>query len=170
MGLFDKIFSKLETAVKVTVEPNILYLPIDGEVIPLKDIGDGVFSEGILGQGCGIKPTDETVYAPLEGTVTQIADTRHAVGLISNDGVEVLIHVGMDTVDMNGDGFTVLVQNEQKVKCGQPLVKFSLSKIKSAGHPTTTAFVVTNTDEFSSVNVLAIGDTKKLTPAIRVEK
>lgn len=78
--------------------------------------------------------------------------------------------MGMDTVDMNGDGFTVLVQNEQKVKCGQPLVKFSLSKIKSAGHPTTTAFVVTNTDEFSSVNVLAIGDTKKLTPAIRVEK
>ena len=169
MGLFDKFLNKGEAAVEVATEPGMLYLPIEGEVISLAEIGDGVFSEGILGQGCGIRPTDETVYAPVTGTITQIADTKHAVGLASDDGVEVLIHVGMDTVDMNGDGFTVLVKNGQKIKCGQPMVKFSASKIKAAGHPTTTAFVVTNTDDLSSVTVLHTGSTKKLTPVIQAK-
>lgn len=170
MGLFDKLFSKGETAVEVAAEPGTLYLPIEGEVIPLIEIGDGAFSEGILGQGCGIQPADETVYAPADGTITQIADTKHAIGMESDDGIEILIHVGMDTVAMNGDGFTVLVMNGQKVKCGQPMLKFSASKIKAAGYPTTTAFVVTNTDDLSDVSVFSTGKAEKLTPVIRVEK
>lgn len=169
MGLFDKLLGK-ESAIEVTTEPNTLYLPIEGEVIELADINDGVFSAGILGQGCGIKPSEETVYAPASGTITTVAETKHAVGLMSEDGIEVLIHVGMDTVDMNGSGFTVLVKNGQKVKCGQPLLKFSADKIKAAGHPTTTAFVVTNSDDFSDISVIRIGEMTKLNSVIKVVK
>lgn len=167
MGLFDKLFGK-DKAIAVTTEKNTLYLPIEGEVIALEEIGDGVFSEGILGKGCGIKPKDETAYAPVNGVVTTVADTKHAVGIMSDDGIEVLIHVGMDTVDMNGIGFDVLVKPDQKVQCGQPVLKFSMDKINAAGHPTTTAFVVTNSDEFSSIKLLQTGDTEKLSAVIKV--
>ena len=168
MGLFDKLLGK-EQAIEVATEKNTLYLPIEGEVIPIAKIGDGVFSAEVLGKGCGIKPAEETVYAPANGTISQIAETKHAVGIMSDDGIEVLIHVGMDTVDMNGEGFTVLVKNGQKVKCGQPLLKFSMGKIKSAGHPTTTAFVVTNSDDLSTVTVLKTGAMKKLTAVLKAE-
>lgn len=170
MGLFNKLFSKeKETAIEVATEENTMYLPIEGEVIPLEKIGDGVFSEGILGPGCGINPKEETVYAPVNGTITTLADTKHAIGIMSDDGVEVLIHVGMDTVDMNGTGFVVLVSLDQKVKCGQPILKFSMDKIKAAGHPTTTAFVVTNADDFAEIKVLRTGDTGKLTAVMKAE-
>lgn len=168
MGLFDKLLSK-EKPIEVATEKNTLYLPIEGEVISLEDIADGVFSDSTLGQGCGIRPKDEKVYAPVNGVVANIADSKHAVGILSEDGVEILIHVGMDTVDMNGDGFEVLVKPNQKVKCGQPLLKFSLEKIKAAGHPATTAFVVTNSDDYSEIKVLRTGDTEKLTAVIKVE-
>lgn len=168
MGLFDKLFKK-EQAIEVTTEKNTLYLPIEGEVISLEEIGDDVFSSEVLGKGCGIKPAEETVYAPASGTISSVAETKHAVGIMTEDGVEVLIHVGMDTVDMNGEGFEVLVKPDQKVKCGQPMLKFSMSKIKAAGHPTTTAFVVTNTDDLGEVTVLKTGVLPKLTAIIRAK-
>ena len=162
MGFFDKLFKKEEPAAAVQTEPGVLYLPIQGEAIPLADIGDGVFSEGILGPGCGIRPAEETVYAPATGVITTVAQTLHAIGLQTEDGAEVLIHVGMDTVDMGGDGFEMLVKEGQKVRCGQPLLKFSQSKIQAAGHPTTTAFVVTNEDDLSEVKVLQTGAMPRL--------
>ena len=168
MGLFDKLLKKVQ-AIEVKTEKNTLYLPIEGEVIPLEEIGDGVFSAEVLGKGCGIRPTEETVYAPANGTISSVAETKHAVGILTEDGIEVLIHVGMDTVDMNGNGFEVLVKPEQKVRCGQPLLKFSMSKIKAAGHPTTTAFVVTNTDDLGEVTVLKTGSLPKLTAIIRAK-
>ena len=168
MGLFDKLLGK-EQVIEVATEKNTLYLPIEGEVIPLEEIGDGVFSAEVLGKGCGIKPSEEKVYAPANGKITTVAETKHAVGLMTDDGVEVLIHVGMDTVDMNGDGFEVLVKPDQKVKCGQPVIKFNMGKIKAAGHPTTTAFVVTNSDDLSSVTVLKTGALSKLTAVIKAE-
>ena len=168
MGLFDKLLKK-EQAIEVKTEKNTLYLPIEGEVISLEEIGDGVFSAEVLGKGCGIKPTEETVYAPANGTVSSVAGTKHAIGIMTEDGIELLIHVGMDTVDMNGSGFEVLVKPDQKVKCGQPLLKFSMSKIKAAGHPTTTAFVVTNTDDLVEVTVLKTGSLPKLTAIIRAK-
>lgn len=169
MGLFDFLKSKGDSTVAVVTEPHILYLPIEGEVIALECIDDGVFSAGILGQGCGIVPAGETVYAPANGTVINIANTKHAVGLLTDDGAEVLIHVGMDTVDMNGNGFEVLVKLNQKVKCGQPLLKFSTAKIKAAGHPSTTAFVITNSDELSQITILKTGNMGKLSAVIKAE-
>lgn len=169
MGLFDKLFKKEEPAVEVHTEPGVLYLPVEGEVIPLADIGDGVFSAGVLGGGCGIKPTGETVYAPADGVVITVAQTLHAVGIQTADGAEILIHVGMDTVEMRGDGFEMLVKEGQTIRCGQPLLKFSRSKIEAAGHPTTTAFVVTNGDELAEVRVLQTGPMKKLTAVMKAK-
>lgn len=169
MGLFDRLFKKEEPIIEVQTEPGVLYLPIEGEVISLADIGDGVFSAEILGPGCGLRPMGETVYAPADGTVTTVAETLHAVGLQTKDGAEVLIHVGMDTVEMKGVGFEVLVEEGQSVRCGQPLLKFSRDKIKAAGHPTTTAFVVTNADELSEVTLLQTGAQKLLTAVMRAK-
>ena len=169
MGLFDKLLKKKEEMISVATEHNTLYLPLEGEVIPLEEIGDGVFSAEILGKGCGIRPQEETVYAPANGTVTSIAETKHAVGIQTEDGIEVLIHVGMDTVAMNGDGFEVFVKQNQKVKCGQPLLRFSAAKIKACGYPTTTAFVVTNSDDYDAVAVIKTGNQPKLTAVLKVQ-
>ena len=172
MVLFDFMKNKKPEAapVEVKCEPGTLYLPVGGKVIPLQEINDGVFSDGVLGPGCGIIPKEETVYAPAGGTVCQVAETLHAVGVRTEDGAEVLIHVGMDTVEMNGEGFTALVKQDQKVCCGDPLMKFSMDKIKAAGHPVTTAFIVTNPDEFAEISVIHEGDAEKLSPVIRIRK
>ena len=118
---------------------------LDGEVISLKDVGDGVFSEGIVGEGMAIRPRSETLIAPVSGRITMLMeDSRHAVGMTLSNGVELLLHVGVDTVDMQGDGFTYLVKNGDVVKAGTPLLTFSKEKIKAAGHPDVTVCVVTN--------------------------
>lgn len=128
-----------------------LHAPITGKYIPLEEIPDKVFSQGFLGQGCGIEPEDSTVYSPVDGEIVQVAETKHAVGIQSSEGVEVLIHVGMDTVEMKGDGFTTKVKFGDKVKIGDPLLVFDVEKIKAAGHPLTTAFVITNSDDFTEI-------------------
>lgn len=118
---------------------------LDGEVISLKEIGDGVFSEGMVGDGLAIKPSNETVCAPVSGKVTVLMDdSKHAVGMTLSNGVEILIHVGIDTVSMKGEGFRYLVKVGDVVKAGTPLLKFSKAAIKKAGHPDTAVFVVTN--------------------------
>lgn len=119
--------------------------PVSGKVIAIEDINDGVFSSKALGDGIGIIPTDETVVAPCAAKVTTlIDDSKHAVGLQLGNGVELLIHVGLDTVDMKGDGFEYLVGLDDVVKAGTPLIKFNRDKIKAAGHPDTVVFVVTD--------------------------
>lgn len=118
---------------------------LDGEVIPLKEIGDGVFSEGMVGPGPAIKPSNETVCAPVSGKISVLMDdSRHAVGMTLSNGVDILIHVGIDTVSMGGEGFSYLVKVGDVVKAGTPLLKFSRAAIKKAGHPDTAVFVITN--------------------------
>lgn len=148
MGLFSKIFKREDVAPQIATEKGALYAPITGNYIPLEQIPDAVFSQGILGQGCGVEPEEGIVVAPVNGTVTQVAETKHAIGITTEEGAELLIHIGMDTVEMSGDGFSVRVKEGDKVSCGQTLVIFDMDKIKAAGHPATTAFVVTNSDEF----------------------
>ncbi len=133
-----------ETEVNLVSE-NEFKAYLDGEVISLKEIGDGVFSEGMVGDGLAIKPANETVCAPVSGKVTVLMqDSKHAVGMTLSNGVEILIHVGIDTVSMQGDGFEYLCKVGDVVKAGTPLLKFSKAKIKAAGHPDTAVFVVTN--------------------------
>ena len=118
--------------------------PLSGRVIPMEEIPDQVFSQGILGEGVGIEPTGNVVVAPADATVCSvIEDSRHAVGLTLDNGAELLIHVGIDTVSMNGDGFQLHVKEGDRVHLGDKLITFDPEKIKAAGHPTTTAFLVT---------------------------
>ena len=167
MGFFDKLFGgKAESAAKFSGQPMTVMSPIDGKVIPLEQLPDETFASAILGPGCGIEPTGDTVYAPFDGTVTQIATTLHAVGMTSSEGTELLIHVGMDTVDMKGQGFTALVKEGQKITAGTPLLKVDLDAIRAAGHPTATAIIVT--DGADDVKMLAEGDVAPGTPLFKV--
>lgn len=118
--------------------------PVNGGVIPAKDIPDPVFAGESMGPSLGIQPDGNTVYAPFDGKVMMVFPTGHAVGLSNDQGMEVLIHVGVDTVNMNGDGFTTLVKQDEAVKKGQPLLRFDRKKIAEAGHPDTVIVVVTN--------------------------
>lgn len=118
---------------------------LKGKVIPLKEVGDGVFSEGVMGEGLAIIPENDVLYAPSDATVTVLMeDSRHACGLTLDNGVELLLHIGIDTVEMQGDGFEYLVEEGQKVKTGTPLIRFDRQKIKDAGHPEVTVCVVTD--------------------------
>ena len=117
---------------------------LDGKVISLKEVGDGVFSEGIMGDGLAILPESETLCAPADAKVTVLMeDSRHACGLTLDNGMEVLLHIGIDTVDMQGDGFEYLVKEGEDVMTGTPLIRFSKEKIKAAGHPDVTVCIIT---------------------------
>lgn len=155
MGLFD--FLKKNAAPQ---DRGILLQPIDGEIIPLADINDGVFSEGILGNGCGLIPSAEAVYAPISGVIGTVAETKHAVG-IEGDCIEMLIHVGLETVSMKGEGFDVKVQEGQKVKAGDLLMTFSLDAInKAEGVSTVSAILVNNSDDLPKFELLHTGPGK----------
>ena len=167
MGFFDKLFGgKHETAAKFSGQKMTVMAPLDGEVLPLEKVPDETFASGILGPGCGIEPSGDTVYSPFDGTVTQVASTLHAVGLMSDDGIEVLIHVGMDTVEMKGQGFTAHVKEGQKITAGVPLLTFDTAAIRAAGHPTATVIVVTNGDDVPAMKVIAEGTVAAGTPLL----
>lgn len=147
----------------------IICAPVSGKVICREDIPDETFASGIMGEGVGIKPEEEIIVAPFDGEITSVVDTGHAVGLTSSDGVELLIHVGVDTVKMQGDGFHVFVTEGQKVKTGEKLLKFDRDKIRKAGYSDTTAVLVTNSDDYSSVKTVA-ENVKQKDTVIIIEK
>jgi PTS system N-acetylglucosamine-specific IIC component len=118
--------------------------PVEGRVVPLSDVPDPTFGQGVMGPGVAIEPSGDTVVAPADATVGATFDTSHAVALVLEDGTELLIHVGIDTVQMKGDGFRTLVQKGQKVSVGTPLLRFDRTKIRAAGHPTITPVVILN--------------------------
>ena len=124
--------------------------PVKGNVIAREAIPDDTFASGVLGDGVGIEPEDELVVAPFDGTTSSVAESQHAVGIESN-GMEMLIHVGVDTVNMQGDGFTCLVKEGDAVKAGQPLIRFDRAKIKAAGYSDTVAVLLTNSDDLEGV-------------------
>lgn len=136
-----------------------LVSPLAGSVIPLSEVDDAVFSAGILGEGVAIRPTDGKVLAPIAGVVTALLDSKHAVGIRGDDGVEVLVHVGLDTVQLEGTPFTAHVAVDDRVVAGQLLIEADLAAITAAGYDTTTPVLVTNSADFS-VAVLATGSVK----------
>ena len=144
---------------------------LTGKVIPLDDVPDDVFSQHIMGDGVAIEPENDTVVAPADAKVGVVmADSGHACGLIFANEMELLIHVGVDTVDMNGDGFELLVKEGDKVKQGQPLIRFDKEKIKAAGHPYVTVFIVTEEGQAKNIQYLTGMEAEAgKTPVIKFE-
>ena len=141
----------------VAVEAKEIESPLTGTIIPLNEVHDEVFASEMMGKGCAIIPEEGKVYAPFDGKVVGLLDSHHAVGMESTDGVEVLIHVGMDTVKLNGRCFTIHVEEGEQVKKGQLLLEFDIPGIKEAGYEVTTPVIITNSDEFHDVQMKAEG-------------
>lgn len=125
--------------------------PLTGKVLPLSEVADQVFSSGAMGKGIAIEPEKGELLAPADGEITTIFPTGHAVGLTTTDGIEILMHIGMDTVELNGAGFETFVKQGDQVKAGDLLVKFDIDAIRAAGYSTVTPIVITNTDQFTDV-------------------
>ncbi len=137
----------------VEMDGEIIVSPMDGEIVPLGEVNDEVFSSKMMGDGVAILPADGKVYAPVTGEVTVMMDSNHAVGLISEQGAEILIHVGLDTVELEGEGFTAHIQKGDQVKAGDLLIEADLDVIKSHDYDTTTMVIVTNTDQYGQMIV-----------------
>lgn len=136
-----------------------LFSPLRGNVINRTDIPDETFASGVLGDGIGIEPELGEVAAPFDGEISSVTDTRHAIGITGPGGMEVLIHVGIDTVNMHGEGFELLASEGDQVKAGQKLMTFDISKIQAAGYSTTAAVLLTNSDDYPNFKVLKTGKT-----------
>lgn len=142
------------------VDGHILYAPLEGEVLPLTAVEDGVFSEDMLGRGLAINPTAGTITAPFDGEVTMVFNTKHAIALTSNEGVEILIHIGIDTVQLNGKYYDIKAVQGQKVKKGDLLGEFDMEGIQKEGYRMITPIVVTNTDMYNTFDMLKEGHAK----------
>ncbi|HGO8537101.1 TPA: sucrose-specific PTS transporter subunit IIBC [Streptococcus suis] len=147
----------LEEAETGLVAEETLVSPLSGDVVALENVNDPVFSSGAMGKGLAVKPSEGVVYAPADAEVTIAFETGHAYGLKTASGAELLIHIGIDTVSMNGNGFEKLVAAGDKVKAGTPIAKFDAAKIAEAGLDDTTMIIVTNTADFAEVSPLAEG-------------
>ena len=159
MGFLDRLFGGRAKTAKETRFPGekmVVKAPMDGIVLPLEQLPDETFAAAILGPGCGIEPTGGTVYAPFDGKITSIVPTLHAVGLESTEGIELLIHIGMDTITLRGSGFT-------------PLLKIDLDAIRAAGLSTESAVIVTNADDLPKLHIIAGGIVSTGTPLFKFE-
>ena len=155
--------------IPATLQNETLVTPIVGDVVALADVNDPVFSSGAMGQGIAVKPSQGVVYAPADAEVSIAFPTGHAFGLKTTDGAEVLIHVGIDTVSMNGEGFEAKVAQGDKVKAGDVLGTFDSNKIAAAGLDDTTMVIVTNTADYASVAPVATGSVAKGDAVIEVK-
>lgn len=134
-----------------SAKEEIIASPLAGVVLPLSEVKDEVFSSGAMGKGVGIRPSEGKVVAPANGTISMIFPTGHAVGITTEDGVELLIHIGMDTVNLDGKGYKTHVQKDQKVTAGELLIEFEIDTIKEAGFDTITPVIVTNTNDYTDI-------------------
>ena len=165
----DRLTEEAVTGTVVSPSEGVIQTPIVGDVVALSNVNDPVFSSGAMGQGIAVKPSEDVVYAPADAEVTIVFPTGHAYGLRTANGAEILIHVGIDTVSMNGEGFNHKVAQGDKVKAGDVLGTFDSAKIAAAGLDNTTMVIVTNTADFASVNPVASGSVAKGDAIIEVK-
>lgn len=164
----DSKEKKVTQAVELATE-GTLVSPLEGEVVALENVNDPVFSSGAMGKGLAIKPSGDTLYSPVDGFVQIAFETGHAYGIKSDNGAEVLLHIGIDTVSMDGKGFAPKVKAEQRVKAGQALATFDRAAIAAAGLDDTTMIIVTNTADFAEVTPLVEGTVAVGTELINVK-
>lgn len=165
----DRLTEEAVTGTVVSPSEGVIQTPIVGDVVALSNVNDPVFSSGAMGQGIAVKPSQDVVYAPADAEVTIVFPTGHAYGLRTANGAEILIHVGIDTVSMNGEGFNHKVAQGDKVKAGDVLGTFDSSKIAAAGLDDTTMVIVTNTADYASVTPVASGSVVKGDAIIEVK-
>ena len=144
-----------------TAKDTVLSACLNGTVVPLANVKDEAFASGVLGDGIAIEPSDGELVAPADGEISSTFETHHAVGMTTADGAELLMHIGIDTVKLGGKHFTYLVNEGDKVKKGQPLIRFELEAIKAEGYPVTTPLIVCNTDDYAAVEAKASGTVKQ---------
>ncbi|AHG74163.1 phosphotransferase [Mannheimia sp. USDA-ARS-USMARC-1261] len=150
MGLFDKLFgSKQKESQEIKI-----YSPLTGEIVNIEDVPDVVFSEKIVGDGVAIRPAGDTIVAPVNGTIGKIFETNHAFSIESEEGVELFVHFGIDTVELKGEGFSRLAQEGQTVKVGDPIIKFDLVLLEGKAKSVLTPIVISNMDEISNLSKL----------------
>lgn len=173
MGLFDMFKKKASRpdALDIELGSGELAAPASGALVRLDAVSDPVFGSGMMGLGCGIKPDDEVVYAPTSGTLTAIgAPNHHAIGLMGDDGSEILIHVGVNTVEMHGDGFTTYAEKGSHVRAGEPVLGFSSSKIRAKGFDDVVIMAVTNSGDYASVDLDHEGPVRAGEVALRLAR
>ena len=147
--MFKKLFGKGKE-----VNKNIeIYAPLTGEYVKIEDIPDPVFAQKMMGEGFGINPTEGEVVSPIEGKVDNVFPTKHAIGLKADNGLELLVHIGLDTVQLDGEGFEVLENSGDTVQVGDPLVKFNLEYISNNAKSVISPVIITNTDQTSAINI-----------------
>lgn len=155
----DKIEEKPQTEGAENTETNgktiTLYSHMNGTAVKLEDVEDEVFSQKILGEGAAVEPSEGKLYAPCDGKIDSVFDTKHAVNMVSDDGVDILLHIGIDTVKLGGQYFEAHVSDGQEVKKGDLLISFDMDKIKAAGYKVTTPLIIGNTDDYASVEPVA---------------
>lgn len=159
MKLWDKIKGTLtpgngeETPQRATfaARPDTVYAPVSGLLVSVEEINDEVISSKLLGDGYGILPVGDIVYAPADGRIVATTVTNHSIGLLTTTGVEVIIHIGLGTVDMAGKGFTCFVKQGDEVRAGAPLIRFDRAAISEAGHEDVVTCVISNTDAVSKI-------------------
>lgn len=147
--MFKKLFGK-EDKVDKSIE---VYAPISGEYVKIEDIPDPVFAQIMMGDGFGVNPSEGVVVSPIEGKVDNIFPTKHALGLKADNGLELLIHIGLDTVQLDGEGFNVLVESGDTVKVGDPLVEFDLDYIGNNAKSVISPIIITNTDQADKIDI-----------------
>ncbi|MGN5881758.1 MULTISPECIES: PTS sugar transporter subunit IIA [Staphylococcus] len=149
--MFKKLFGK-DNPVEKDIE---IYAPISGEYVNIEDIPDPVFAQKMMGEGFGINPSEGVVVSPINGKVDNVFPTSHALGLKADNGLELLIHIGLDTVQLNGEGFKVLVESGDTVSVGDPLVEFDLDYISQNAKSVISPIIITNTDQAENIDIHA---------------
>lgn len=148
----------------------VILSPVEGEAVPISQVSDPTFGEEILGKGIAIKPAKGRVVSPVNGTISLMFDTGHAVSIMSDAGTEILIHVGLDTVKLEGKFYTIHTKNDDKVKPGDLLIEFDIDGITSAGYEVITPVVICNTTDYSEVETLSGKSVHELDEIIRLKK
>lgn len=180
MKKFNKELEKKETAAEETAdmsadifpktEKGVICSPLTGKAIPMSEVPDDTFAAEVLGKGMAVIPSEGKVVAPCHGEVSTLFDTKHAIGITTKDGVELLIHVGVNMVELNGKYYEAHVAQGDQIKPGQVLLTFDIQKIQEAGYPVATPVIIANTHDYKKVEGLKNGEIHCMEPLIKLEE